>query len=329
MAGTSSSQLGHGCMSTIWLAHDIKDKERFSVLKIPCAEDDRPATEEAASNYLKSKLAKNDDFSGLWSTHGIRLVEQSYVLPGIQKKYEHHVLVYAPTGGSVNALRRQCRGRIPKPMLRQIIKDVLSSLVFMHETAKVAHGDLYAGNVLCELADPDETCHAFQKVEQRRASRSAVQDGHRVYESRHMDNAKSSGRALLADLGAAFRFSANIKTPKDALPDELRAPEVVLGCVLGERLDIWALGLVFWLLHFGKVLMRYSTGNRSLTRGTHLVWLLSILGLPNVEELAWMNKYCNTRYAFDGESKLAIGDGEGPPCASLEEAAELVTGQGK
>lgn len=107
-------------------------------------------------------------------------------------------------------------GRQPLEKVLQFSKQILKALRFLHDLVGVVHCDVKPDNLLLRW------------------------DGLAV---------------KLCDFGTA-RPSAELQTQDELQPFFYRAPEVILGCTRGRKIDMWSAGLTIFELVVGRILFR-------------------------------------------------------------------------
>jgi serine/threonine protein kinase len=139
------------------------------------------------------------------------------------------------------------RHAIPYEEARSIAKQLLQGLDCLHQR-QIAYSDMNFGNLLRTLEsswlensqDIDQSPGFPRDV----AAPPYMHSAHPLTE--FVDN-YAAPKIKLSDLGAAFPFSSPPEKP--VVPLALRAPEIILGCDLDHRIDIWSFGcLVFEIL---------------------------------------------------------------------------------
>jgi serine/threonine-protein kinase SRPK3 len=115
--------------------------------------------------------------------------------------------------------------RIPVRIMKEIMRQLLTGLAFLHDACKVVHTDLHPANIYLEIGE--------EAVEDLAAGKSAEEVTATVSETH-------PGRVRIIDFGVASWVDEHLT---DHIQREhLRAPEVVLGAPWGPPVDIWSLG---------------------------------------------------------------------------------------
>ncbi|KAK7041529.1 serine/threonine protein kinase, CMGC [Paramarasmius palmivorus] len=155
-------KLGWGHFSTVWLVKDTKS-DRHVALKIVKS---APRYTETALDEIKllQKLANSDDPSNPHpgKTHVIDFLDH------FQHKGPngtHVCMVFEVLGENLLALirRHQSQG-VPLPLVKQIAKQVLEGLDYMHRICGVIHTDLKPENILISIPNVEDLIRAELQV---------------------------------------------------------------------------------------------------------------------------------------------------------------------
>ncbi|KAK7019670.1 serine/threonine protein kinase, CMGC [Paramarasmius palmivorus] len=155
-------KLGWGHFSTVWLVKDTKS-DRHVALKIVKS---APRYTETALDEIKllQKLANSDDPANPHpgKTHVIDFLDH------FQHKGPngtHVCMVFEVLGENLLALirRHQSQG-VPLPLVKQIAKQVLEGLDYMHRICGVIHTDLKPENILISIPNVEDLIRAELQV---------------------------------------------------------------------------------------------------------------------------------------------------------------------
>ncbi|KAK0465940.1 kinase-like domain-containing protein [Desarmillaria tabescens] len=219
-----------GRRSTIWLSKDSKT-ENDVVIKITGSD----STDAGRYSQLEALFLEK-------VRHKSATIEQSHVIHMLEHfpissiHGTHGSLVLERLGPSVAQVMNWAHpNKLPVRVCRQIIKQVLVGLDFLHRECGIVHTDLKLDNLLLRLAETQGT-----------------PDPGNVEHSTEIDFSRvslGSAAVVITDLGVA----SNIEEPFNGViqPYALRAPEVYLGIPYGPPADIWSLGcLAFELVTY-------------------------------------------------------------------------------
>ncbi|KAL3293491.1 serine protein kinase Sky1 [Colletotrichum asianum] len=138
-------KLGYGVCSTVWLASDMETK-RHVALKILTADSfgkGKDTFELAIMKYMKGHVAEAPGRS-----HILGLLN-SFGHTGPNGK--HVCLVTKPMGPDLSILREEFpTPRLPVPLIKNISKQLLHALAYLHDQSGVIHTDIMSKNILIE-----------------------------------------------------------------------------------------------------------------------------------------------------------------------------------
>ena len=165
-------KLGWGHFSTVWLAHD-NTKNRHVALKVVRSADHYTETAVDEIKLLQKIVDANPAHPG--RSHVVSLLDQ----------FEHrgpngrHVcMVFEVLGENLLGLIKRYKHRgIPVQLVKQITKQVLLGLDYLHRECGIIHTDLKPENVLISIDDVENVARAALD-EQRRASMTPLSPTH-------------------------------------------------------------------------------------------------------------------------------------------------------
>ncbi|KAG6018531.1 hypothetical protein E4U40_000191, partial [Claviceps sp. LM458 group G5] len=232
-------KLGYGEYSTVWLASDLRLK-RYVAIKVLRADSyggHQPIFECEI-------LAKIQEMSQKSSHEG-----QKCILP-LLEQFTHrgpnglHVcLVFDVLGYHLDFQAAKHKDeRLPVKAVKEIVRQLLTGLDFLHRECGVIHTDLKSTNILMELENPSDTVSKYLESVPPRTTRGqsgAIIPLREVIKTPLVSEVASL-RVRIIDFGVA---SWREKHLSDELqPLSLRAPEVTIGATWDTGVDIWSLG---------------------------------------------------------------------------------------
>ncbi|KAJ6471897.1 kinase-like protein [Mycena sanguinolenta] len=259
-------QLGSGVYSVVWLAKSQSNGTHVAMKVLKAALTDLPELHE--TEYLQRILTADPTHPGF--RHNLHLLSQFHIYGPNGK---HLCLVTELLGESLDQYtRRFSGGRIPLPKLRNIVRQVILAMMYLHDKCDIIHTDIKASNIL--FASP----------------------AHAASESISLPNPT----VKLIDLGVACwadrveeHFTDLIQSP------ELRAPEVAVGAGWGKPVDIWSLGCLVYELALGEFLFDHDIEPISVP------YLHATLLGPHPPSLK-LGKYRDVFFKDDGSMKYTL-----------------------
>ncbi|KND88077.1 Serine/threonine-protein kinase SRPK [Tolypocladium ophioglossoides CBS 100239] len=305
------SKLGYGAYSTVWLAFDLESKQHVA-LKILTADSFGQGNDTFELDILKHIRGQNTSKPG------------ANPILGLLDEFEHrgpngnHVcLVFKAMGPDMSKYRRLFpKLKIPLPLMRDISKQLLLALSYLHDTCRVIHTDIKPQNILVETS-------AINKMFQQAPSEAFQPDDSPLdppndfyvesiqVSSAEEDVAWSTDLSVrLADFGTASWIDKHLT--EWIQPQMLRAPEVILGAGWDCKVDIWNLGLIIWELAEGRLIFDGMwTSNDQYTPEAHLAQITAVFGsIPR----RLLDRSKNRDRYFDADGRL-LEPSTFPPCA--------------
>ncbi|KAG6106268.1 hypothetical protein E4U14_004700 [Claviceps sp. LM454 group G7] len=293
-------KLGYGEYSTVWLARDLR-LERYVAIKVLRADSyggHQPIFECEI-------LAKIQEMSQKSSHEG-----QKCILP-LLEKFTHrgpnglHVcLVFDVLGYHLDFQAAKHKDeRLPVKAVKEIVRQLLTGLDFLHTECGVIHTDLKSTNILMELENPSDTVSKYLESVPPRTTRGqsgAIIPLREVIKTPLVSEVASL-RVRIIDFGVA---SWREKHLSDELqPLSLRAPEVTIGATWDTGVDIWSLGCLFVQ---GIVLFSGEASERGTwsAEDEHLARIVKVLG-PFPSSL--LKKGRRSAELFDEKGRLVRG----------------------
>lgn len=160
-------KLGWGHFSTVWLALDTKTKSHVA-MKI--VRSDKIYTEAALDEIkLLKKISTENDGVNEGAKHILCLLD-NFVHDG--PNGSHIVMVFEVLGENLLALIKKYEHRgIPLIYVKQISKQLLLGLDYMHRKCGVIHTDIKPENVLMEIGDVETIVKMVEMVDRQKKDR--------------------------------------------------------------------------------------------------------------------------------------------------------------
>ncbi|KAK6499172.1 serine/threonine protein kinase, CMGC group [Arthrobotrys musiformis] len=291
-------KLGWGHFSTVWLSRD-NETGRHVALKVVRAHYTTTALDEI--KLLQKIIAAKPDHPG----------RQFVVL--LLEFFEHngpngtHVcMIFEILGENLLDLIKKWNYRgIPMQLAKQITKQVLLGLDYLHRECGIIHTDLKLENVLIEIGDVESIVRLVEgdtagvngeKSEPERPSnrRRTLVTGSQPLpspgaisginleaadESEHIQEMPFPDdmiKVKIADLGNAcwtnHHFTNDIQTR------QYRSPEVILGAKWGASTDTWSIACMVFELITGDYLFHPQQGTKYSKNDDHIAQIIELCG---------------------------------------------------
>ncbi|KAL5590979.1 hypothetical protein FOBRF1_014536 [Fusarium oxysporum] len=341
-------KVGWGQYSTVWLAVDTK-LTRYVSLKITIAT--QPQTTSREVSLYKYHLQN--------SCPGFVTLYDIIKITG--PNGEHDGLVFETMGPDLTTLlRMRLEFQIGKPwerrftrsFARKALLNTIQGLHGLHERG-IIHCDLHCGNILACIEPIEATRNTEQRLKQSESDARPLKrkDGKKdlwaplyLLEPRPLSDYFSYGLdplVKLADLGGAFTEENPLQATEVITPVALRAPEIILGGLLGKGIDIWAFGCLIFEMIFGRplfVAIQSLEGQDydEASNDEHLIQLWEVIGplpKPLLEKWRRADQYFDSSgnrmeiksqeddYVSGGDDKdlsdVMDEENDGPPLACL------------
>ncbi|KAK7051372.1 hypothetical protein VNI00_004872 [Paramarasmius palmivorus] len=280
-------KLGWGQYASVWLAKDKKE-DRFVALKILTCESTN-ALKETGSRQRSDELRMLEKIATAQPNHrGFKhnlLLHDSFEFQGPHGTHlclATEVLVYG-----VNFVRESNENgdrRLSMALTKRLVKQLLSSLEYLHEVCGIVHTDIKHDNILFRRPDV-LTVVSHELVTKPSVSYDCGTEiclpvvpvvSQALPLSTEGLVAVDQVQAVLADVGHSHWKDRHFQ--ELVQPSALRAPEVILGYPWGTSADIWNLGCLvtewlvgFWLFEFGPNRDKWNAEEDHLARMTEAV----------------------------------------------------------
>lgn len=295
-------KLGWGHFSTVWLCFDAV-KERHCAIKVQKSD---PHYAEAAKDEIRI-LRTLKRKKGEFKDNVVALLDY-FEHRGPNGR--HYCLAFEVLSKSLLSLMKRFNHKgIPLRMIRIIVRQILESLEYIHDSCEIIHTDLKPENVLFIHCDEEKEYltnvarNAAEEIE-RLLHRGGSDDSEPVPVSlssvveTNPDLAFASEQVKLVDFGNACwttrHFTEDIQTR------QYRAPEVILGCGYDTKADMWSLACLAFELVTGDFLFDPHNGDGYDRDEDHLALMLELLG-PIPQEMRLRGKHTHDYFNENGE----------------------------
>lgn len=164
---TVTRKLGWGHFSTVWLAQDRANNGKYVALKVVRSSFHYTETALDEIRLLKRVNHANPDHPG--RAHVVSLLDN------FQHKGPngtHVCMVFEVLGENLLGLIKRFEHKgIPQELVKQITKQVLLGLDYLHRECGIIHTDLKPENVLIEIGDVDALIRSLEKKKEASSSR--------------------------------------------------------------------------------------------------------------------------------------------------------------
>ncbi|KAI1913030.1 hypothetical protein LOZ61_003007 [Ophidiomyces ophidiicola] len=315
-------KLGYGAYSTAWLCRDLQEHS-YSTIKISTQLQKFPKKGRA-------ELAIYEHLCKVTSSHlGQAYIRDVYDSFEIQGPYgRHQCLMQQPMHMSILDMMKLNPNPIHTPLVKLILKRLLTVLHFLHTDAKIIHTDLKTDNLMLTIDDPS-MLQDFEKAESDSPSpRKVIDDVRSIYTSRSFRNPRNGnwGGPILCDFGEA-RIGWAHQTGPFVQPNIYRAPEVTFQLEWGTPVDIWNVAALAWDLFEGKHLFNNVLDeDGEYDPFKHMAQVMALLGPP---PKAFLDRSETAYQCFDAGGNWKAGAYVKIPEVSLEQLETRLVGRDK
>lgn len=248
-------KLGHGGLSTVWLARDSTEA-RYVTLKISIS--DALATEKEIQkihDHLKTQSLS--DLAGRF----ICLPQEQFVVEGPNGK--HQCTIFPVCGPSIAQLTSSyltpgaTKIGLSSREAQRAGLQATQAIAFLHsKDVGIGHGDLTSGNILLDIANLDhlsteqlyETFGSPSAVAMDTSSGEPLPASAPRYVVQAIDTVKlfahRTGNIKIIDFGSSYRLET--PPPELGIPIHYQSPELILNHKIGKEGDVWALACVIF-----------------------------------------------------------------------------------
>lgn len=158
--------------------------------------------------------------------------------------HEHVVMVSNALASTLAATNLKApKRRVPVPTCKEIARQVLLALDFLHTECGVVHSDLHHTNIMAEFPHGDE--ELVDVLELRGLAHYLAAVGGLAI------SAEAGFHLRLIDFGISSFIDMHVRETR-VQPAILRAPEVTLHGPWNEKIDVWNLGALLFHLVLGE-----------------------------------------------------------------------------
>ncbi|KAJ0371997.1 hypothetical protein COL154_000686 [Colletotrichum chrysophilum] len=309
-------KLGWGHFSTVWLSRDNTSGKHVA-LKVVRSAAHYTETAIDEIKLLNKIVQAKPDHPG--RKHVVSLLD-SFEHKG--PNGTHVCMVFEVLGENLLGLIKKWNHRgIPMPLVKQITKQVLLGLDYLHRECGIIHTDLKPENVLIEIGDVEQIVKKVVKSEPsdkennrngRRRRRTLITGKVSGISLDKTSSSPSSGEkrkaedahafdiisVKIADLGNAcwtnHHFTNDIQTR------QYRSPEVILGAKWGASTDVWSMAAMVFELITGDYLFDPQSGTKYGKDDDHIAQIIELLG-PFPKSLCLSGKWSQEIFNRKGE----------------------------
>lgn len=216
-------KLGWGHFSTVWLAKDTHDENRHVAMKV--VRSASHYTEAAIDEIYLLKRAVNADPTHPGRAHVVSLLD-SFTHEG--PNGSHVCMVFEVLGENLLGLIKRYKYKgIPKILVKQITKQVLLALDYLHRECGIIHTDLKPENVLIELGDVELL---LQRLEEEEAAKKLQEEELRAERRAKRRASEAHGKAANDEEERKGRRARrkSVVTGSQPLPSPLRSNSSVM-----------------------------------------------------------------------------------------------------
>ncbi|XP_050439059.1 SRSF protein kinase 3-like [Adelges cooleyi] len=296
------SQLGFGHFSTVWLAKNIEEPS-FAALKIVKSSSEYTMSAIEEIRFLKCiNRHRNSNFFG---QRVIELIDD-FVVDG--PRGDHIVLALEVLGPNVLALieKTQYHG-LPLHLLRNITRQVLQGLAFLHDSCDIIHTDIKPENILL-CAKPEyiktlanQSYNQFMYLKKYKNGDRPPQSVIKFKSLNDMIDQLGDINIKIADLGNGRYAKSGLYYDK-IQTRQYRSLEVLLGSGYDTHADIWSTACVIFEMATGDFLFDPHKGPSFTKDDDHIAHIIELLGnIPLY--IINMGKYSCRLFTDNGEMK--------------------------
>lgn len=205
-------KLGWGHFSTVWLA---RDTEMGGHVAMKIVRSDKVYTEAAEDEIkLLQKLTTEQD-GHMGARYTLNLLD-NFVHSGPNGK--HVVMTFEVLGENLLALIKKYEHRgIPLVYVKQISKQILLGLDYMHRKCGVIHTDIKPENVLMEIGDVEAIVKVVEMLDKQKRDLKKLQRTGSLMDQ-HSNSPNNGNHFSHSQTGLHDVYSSNDSTPLQRIP---------------------------------------------------------------------------------------------------------------
>lgn len=320
------SKLGQGADAIVWLAYNIEDS-KFYAIKVNEPNEYKKGTNEF--NFIKGLPNKMDNFNHL---------KESFTEIKDRKKYACGVFELH-TGNLDSIIRKgKYKSGLPINIVKNIMKQLLTALMYLHQKKKIYHADIKTDNILLKgINDYDIKIVEQYKEKNFYEKYTEAKKQYWIAKGKSLDkidNMKPEEKIKVRQLvhkticeelefpEKELRYCVKddfVNNCKISLSDfgawcgdeeyydtafgtrYYRAPEVILVGESSTPVDIWAAGCVLYEMVTGKFLFDPDKDSKRSRDDYHLYNISQICGEYSI---GFLKSTENWKDFFDSKAKL-------------------------
>ncbi|KAK4122939.1 serine threonine protein kinase, CMGC group [Parathielavia appendiculata] len=304
-------KFGCGAYSTVWLAKDLMQYRHVALKVFIRSQAVGRATDHELNTYQHiTRVSSSSSHPG---REAVRSLLVSFNVSGLDG--EHHCLVHPPLWDSVEGiLRRNPIGRLPLPVLRIVLQQLLTALDSF--SLRTPFGPYRMDNIMFDVWD-DLIFDQFEQQELESPSPREEVDGHFIYLFRELSIPDSLGPPALCDFG---------------FPNLYRSAELILQVPWSSEIDIWNVGCMIWdMFEGGHPFSGEDPEHQIYRTRAHLASIISLLGHPPQDFItrgALRSKFFSEKGPFRRKICSLLASLI-PPARSLDEMETNLLGKDK
>ncbi|XP_072305631.1 SRSF protein kinase 3 isoform X2 [Eucyclogobius newberryi] len=263
------SKLGWGYYATVWLCLDLRMGRHVAVKVLKSG----PGFAQAGQDELALlRCASSSTHRHSHTQRIVRLLDE-FKVAGVNGV--HICLVLELLGPNLRSVLSGCGAPgLSRPVVKQVLTQVLQGLAFLHSQCKIIHTDIKPENILLSANQTnsppgDSGCSSVNSVNNN--LKGIVKNGDQMYlhSLKHID-------VKIADLGSSCwvykHFCEEIQTR------QYRSLEVLVGLDYGPPADIWSVACMAFELLTGDSLFVPRPAESCSLEEDHIAQIMVLLG---------------------------------------------------